>query len=85
MEWCGTETVSERLLKIIKKNLNQEKIERGLRAADANGIWNCCNFIYNFPHETEAEFANLVDFITTSELVNTYEANEFLLLAETDY
>lgn len=83
--WYGTETVSERLLKIIKKDLNQEKIERGLKAADDNGIWNCCNFIYNFPHETDEEFARLVNFITSSEVLNTYEANEFLLLAETDY
>lgn len=83
--WYGTESVSERQLKIIHKNLNREKIESGLISASKHGIWNSCNFIFNFPHERAEEFDDLVQFITTSTLVDTFETNEFRLVDDTAY
>ncbi len=83
--WFGSETVSSRILKIIDKNLDKEKIIRGLSNADAAGIWSNCNFIYNFPHETQEEFEELFDFISHSPLVNGFDYNEFRLVKGSAY
>lgn len=83
--WFGSETVSSRILKIINKNLDKEKIIRGLSNADAAGIWSNCNFIYNFPHETQEEFDELFDFISHSPLVNGFDYNEFRLVKGSAY
>ncbi len=83
--WYGTETVSGRLLSIINKNLSREKIENGLKNADDADIWSNCNFIYNFPHETNEEFEELFNFISNSRLVNGFDYNEFRLVPGSAY
>jgi radical SAM superfamily enzyme YgiQ (UPF0313 family) len=83
--YYGTETVSDRLLKIIQKQTNRSSIEQGLRNASEAGIYNGCNFIFNFPHETDEEFQSLVDFTKNDSLVDTCFTNEFKLLVDTAY
>lgn len=83
--WFGSETVSTRILKIIDKNLDKQKIIQGLTNADSAGIWSNCNFIYNFPHETQEEFEELFSFISTSPLVNGFDYNEFRLVKGSAY
>lgn len=83
--WYGTETISSRLLKIIDKDLDRKKIEAGLDAALSNEIWNCCNFIHSFPHETDQEFEDLLTFIRDSDKFKAYSINQFRLLKRSAY
>ena len=86
--WYGTETVVPRILKEIHKEVSPDQIEKMLNWSNSVGIWSCCNFIFNFPHETEQEFNQLVDFIRQSldnNLINAYQANVFKLLFATEY
>lgn len=86
--WYGTETIVPRILKEVHKEVPTGRIEEMLRWSNEVGIWNCCNFIFNFPHETDEEFSSLVDFIRNSintELMNAYQANVFKLTLGTEY
>lgn len=86
--WYGTETVIPRILKEVHKEVPTGRIEQMLRWSDEAGIWNCCNFIFNFPHETDDEFQSLVEFIQKNidtPLMNTYQANVFKLTLNTEY
>ena len=86
--WFGAETISSRILKINNKNLNKEKIIKGLQLSSEANIWNNCNFIVNFPTETAAEFSELKEFIKeyyTSDLIDGFVVNYFLLKTNNDY
>ena len=86
--WYGTETVSPRILREIHKEVSPEQIEKMLVWSDSVGIWNCCNFIFNFPHESEEEFDSLLKFMRygiDNQLINAYQANVFKLLFATEY
>lgn len=86
--WYGTETVSPRILKEIHKEVSPEQITKMLSWSDSVGIWNCCNFIFNFPHETDQEFDDLLQFMREgiqNRLINAYQANIFKLLFATEY
>lgn len=54
------ETASERLQKLIKKNLNIEKTTRAIRFANRIGLLTRCFFIIGFPTETRAEIQKTV-------------------------
>lgn len=86
--WYGTETVIPRILKEVHKEVPAKRIEQMLKWSDDAGIWNCCNFIFNFPHETDEEFESLVEFIQTkinTPLMNAYQANVFKLTLNIEY
>lgn len=86
--WYGTETVSNRILKLIRKDVKQDRILQVLEWADAAKIWNSCNFIFNFPTETDEEFDELCQFIIknhSSGLINSYHIGSFRLLPDAEY
>ena len=61
--WYGTETISNRILKEVHKEVKQNQVHNMMQWASAAGIMNFSNFIFNFPHETDEEFMMLYDFI----------------------
>lgn len=86
--WYGTEHVSPRILKDVHKEVPIERINQMLRWSDEAGIWNCCNFIFNFPHETDEEFEMLIDFIESNihtPQMNVYKGNVFKMTLGTEY
>ena len=86
--WYGTETVVPRILKEIHKEVSPDQIRKMLNWSNDVGIWSCCNFIFNFPHETDEEFSDLLQFMRESidtKLINAYQANVFKLLFATEY
>ncbi|MEK9699708.1 MAG: radical SAM protein, partial [Candidatus Poseidoniales archaeon] len=87
--WFGTEHTSERILKQIRKPCTSaEQVHRVLEWANGVDIWSCCNFIYNFPHETDEEFRDMIDYIAMArekELMNAYQINSFVLLEDSGY
>jgi len=87
--WFGTEHTSERILKQIRKPCTSaEQVHRVLEWANSVDIWSCCNFIYNFPHETDEEFRDMIDYIAMArekELMNAYQINPFVLLEDSGY
>lgn len=86
--WYGTETISPRILKEVNKMVSIEQIYNMLKWSDEAQIWNSCNFIFNFPNETQEEFDSLVEFIDDSlktGRIDTYALNTFKLLLGTEY
>jgi len=87
--WFGTEHTSQRILKQIRKPCTDpEQVHRVLEWANGVGIWSCCNFIYNFPHETDQEFFDMIAYIKMArekELMNAYQINSFVLLEDSGY
>ncbi|MCB0378730.1 MAG: radical SAM protein [Bdellovibrionales bacterium] len=83
--WYGAETVSEKIQEMIHKRVSLGRIRNHLQTANQLNIWNSLNFIFNFPHETEADFQALLEFLSDRNLVDTFYRNEFLLLHETEY
>lgn len=86
--WFGTETISPRILKQIRKEVSVEQMEKSLQWAHNSGIWNQCNFIVNFPWETEEEHEMLVDFVKRNfhrGILNGFQLNIFKLFRKTEY
>lgn len=87
--WFGTEHTSERILKQVRKPCTSaEQVHRVLEWSNNVGIWSCCNFIFNFPTETDEEFYNMIDYIAMArekELMNAYQINSFVLLEDSGY
>lgn len=83
--WYGAETVSGKLQELIHKKVRLERIEQYLALANKYNIWNCLNFIYNFPHESEEDFSALLKFMSRRDLVDCFYRNEFMLQADTEY
>ena len=86
--WYGTETIDDELLKLIKKQVTGSKIKQNLKIAHQVGIFNCCNFIFNFPHETDEQFDRLKNFQSEGikeKYINTYQNNIFCVQSGSEY
>lgn len=85
----AVETATPRLQKMLRKNINLEKIERNIALARKHGIFCLGFFMLGFPTETREELQATVDFAVRSKLhaahlfiVNPYEGTELAKLAE---
>ncbi len=86
--WYGTETIDDELLKLIKKQTTGATIKRNLKIAHEAGIFNCCNFIFNFPWETDEQFDRLKKFQNEGvkeKYINTYQNNIFCVQSGSEY
>lgn len=84
--WYGSETMSDRLLKIINKGATMADFYRTLEHGVEAGIWNGLNLIVAFPHETEEDFNMMKDFLSQrTDLWDAWEINIFRLLSGTTY
>ena len=87
--WYGTESINDDILKVIRKNVTGDRIKENLQLAHDAGIFNSCNFIINFPHETDGQFWELVNFIKEyameKKVINGYQINIFYAAPETVY
>ena len=85
--WYGTETVSPRILKEIRKEVSPERIDTVLNWAHEAGIWNCSNLILNFPHETNEEYELVRSFIKKyydAGILNGFQATILKVLHDTE-
>lgn len=64
----AVETASLRLQKLVKKNLNLEKVKHMIDVAVDEGIFVRGFFMIGFPTETEAELKSTIDFACKSRL-----------------
>lgn len=86
--WYGVEHNSNRILKEIRKEVDIDTINQTLEWSNDAGIWNSCNFIYNFPHETEEEFVGLVEYIldgVRTGKVDNYQLSQFKIVQGGEY
>ena len=86
--WYGTETIDDELLKLIRKQIKGSKIKENLKLAHEAGIFNCCNFIFNFPWETDEQFERLKQFQNEGveqRYINTYQNNIFCVQSGSEY
>lgn len=86
--WYGTETISNRILKEVHKEVGENQVHNMMKWAADAGIMNFSNFIFNFPHETDEEFMMLYDFIVeylANGLMDAYKLSEFRVLLNTEY
>ena len=86
--WYGTETISNRILKEVHKEVKQNQVHNMMQWASDAGIMNFSNFIFNFPHETDEEFMMLYDFINeylANGLMDAYKLSQFRVLLKTEY
>jgi radical SAM superfamily enzyme YgiQ (UPF0313 family) len=65
----AVETASPRLQKLIKKNLNLDRIAEAIRLSTARGIVTKGFFMVGFPTETEEEARQTIEFAKQSDLV----------------
>ncbi len=84
----AVETASLRLQKMIRKNIQLEKIEQNIRLARRQGIFCQGLFMLGFPSETREELQRTIDFAVRSPLhaahffiVNPYEGTDLAELA----
>ncbi len=66
----GVETGSERIMKLIKKNITKEKIIQGIKLTKEVGIDTACFFMFGFPSESKQEMEETISF--AKELNPTY-------------
>lgn len=66
--YFAIETSSQRIQKLIHKNLNIERAERTIRAAVKEGIYSTGLFMLGFPTETYEEAANTVSLAVSLPL-----------------
>jgi len=64
----AVETASPRLQKLIKKNLNLERVKKNIEIADKLGIITHGFFMFGFPTETRDEAMRTLNFAVTSKL-----------------
>jgi radical SAM superfamily enzyme YgiQ (UPF0313 family) len=86
--WYGTETISNRILKEVHKEVGENQVYKMMQWAADAGIMNFSNFIFNFPHETDEEFQMLYDFIEeylANGLMDAYKLSQFRVLLNTEY
>ena len=81
----AVETASPRLQKLIKKNLNLEKVRKNIDIAAKAGIFLRGFFMLGFPTETEQEMNATIDFACRSKLhvalffvLNPYKGTEIV-------
>lgn len=85
----AVESASPRLQKLIRKNINLDKIKHNIALARKEGIFCQGLFMLGFPSETREELLTTVDFAVKSELhaahlfiVNPYEGTDLADLAK---
>jgi anaerobic magnesium-protoporphyrin IX monomethyl ester cyclase len=85
----AVETASPRLQKMIRKNIQLEKINRNIALARKEGIFCQGLFMLGFPSETREELLTTIDFAVRSQLhaahlfmVNPFEVTELAELAK---
>ncbi len=85
----AVETASPRLQKMLRKNIQLEKINRNIGLARKEGIFCQGFFMLGFPSETREELLTTIDFAVRSQLhaahlfmVNPYEGTELAELAK---
>ncbi len=61
--WFGLESPVPKILKLIDKRLSLDEAFAAIENADKAGIWIGMNFILGFPHETDADFKQVLNFI----------------------
>lgn len=86
--WYGTETISNRILKEVHKEVGENQVHKMMQWASDAGIMNLSNFIYNFPHESDEEFMMLFNFIKEylgNGLMDAYKLSQFRVLLDTEY
>jgi radical SAM superfamily enzyme YgiQ (UPF0313 family) len=66
----GVETGSDRIMKLINKNITKEKIINGIKLTKELGIDTACFFMFGFPSETKEEMEETIAF--AKELNPTY-------------
>lgn len=83
--WFGSETFSNKMLKIIRKNITSDDILNGLYNSTKAGIWSCLNFIVNLPGETNDDFMETYNFISKNiETIDCYHGNVFNITPNSD-
>jgi hypothetical protein len=60
----GFESASQRVLDLMKKNVDMSVAARVVRDTHAAGIGQKLNLMFGFPGETEADFRSTLDFLT---------------------
>jgi radical SAM superfamily enzyme YgiQ (UPF0313 family) len=65
----AVESGSPRIQKLIRKNLNLERIQQAISLSTARGIVTRGFFMFGFPTETEEEIKRTIDFAVSSDLV----------------
>ena len=86
--WYGTETIVDETLALIRKMITKDKIIKNLELAHEHEIYNCCNFIFNFPWETDEHFADLLKFeqkYVGNKVINAYQNNAFCVQKGAEY
>ena len=68
--YIGAESGSDRVLEILKKDINSKQIENAVKLARENGIGITCSFMIGIPGETKEDRDMTIDFI--HKLVNEY-------------
>ena len=77
----GLESASQRLLDLMRKGTNAQKIAAILNSASEAGIWNLLFLIFGFPTETKAEWLGTLDFLESiRESVHALSRSRFILL-----
>lgn len=66
----GIETASERIQKMIKKDMNLKRVERAIELMDRLKIFTCGIFILGFPTETEEEIQKTIRFALRSKMTS---------------
>ena len=64
----AVETASQRLQRLVKKNLNLDKVKRAIDIAANNRIFLTGFFMFGFPTETESELKATIEFACKSKL-----------------
>ncbi len=64
----GIETGSQRLQKVINKNLNLEKVNQVVKMVYDNGIYTYADFMFGLPTETEEETKQTLEFAKSLKL-----------------
>jgi hypothetical protein len=74
----GVESLSNPVLKRMRKPFNAETALKTLKEADRSGIWNYTNWIAGFPHEAESHLKETLQGIRSAN-VDDYTVTGFIL------
>jgi hypothetical protein len=80
----GVESGSQRLLDLMRKDYHVPTIERTLRAAAAEDIWNHVNLLIGFPGEQESDVDETIAFVErNADVIHSVRINPFYLPPDT--
>jgi anaerobic magnesium-protoporphyrin IX monomethyl ester cyclase len=81
----GLESASQRLLDLMRKGTQAQKIPAILNSAREAGVWNLLFLIFGFPTETKAEWQSSLDFLEScKESIHALSRSRFILLEGSD-